>query len=364
MSSKKSKTRNLRHILESPFNLKWSEKTVEEITLLQEALNECLPLARLEKKQINLNFKARQENIKEKNVGDDKIKEENLYRSYIVPGFQAVLSGLEKNELSCFITDNDITPILMLKVLLVYGHTNNVPFTIVPGLRAVTKSALGFSTMVLGFKKLVGDSNENNFHSIFKMVSQNPTIIDIPFVSKSNKEGGSKHLSKSADDFLKSKSSKETVLADKAYLFRQNKDKRAFTPVIKKTGHVKDTVKDKTDSFIPFCAMEPSNATSLAVTKEEVHNTDSDDSQELMDFFVDNIADESLLEEGKRKGNVQTPNFKHKPRFDQKNSLQKHEGGKKFKTNEQTINYKPLIIKSVTNNLKRNKKRKRNKKVP
>lgn len=74
-----------------------------------------------------------------------------IYRQFLALGFQSVIRGLEKQNLCCVIIAGNITPLLQ-KVVLEHCQANNVPVTIIPDLKRISKSALGFATMVLGFK--------------------------------------------------------------------------------------------------------------------------------------------------------------------------------------------------------------------
>lgn len=70
----------------------------------------------------------------------------------MAPGYQSVIRGMEKKDLCCAVFSNDVTPTLLLKVALTCAQTSSIPAIIVPDLKTITSSALGFATMALGFK--------------------------------------------------------------------------------------------------------------------------------------------------------------------------------------------------------------------
>lgn len=73
-------------------------------------------------------------------------------RNFLAPGYQSVIRGMEKKELCCAIFSGDVTPSILLKVALTCAQTNSIPAIVIPDLKSITSSALGFATMALGFK--------------------------------------------------------------------------------------------------------------------------------------------------------------------------------------------------------------------
>ncbi|XP_054268460.1 uncharacterized protein LOC128990197 [Macrosteles quadrilineatus] len=307
MSQKKPKAKNVRNILAAPLSIQWSDGNPECVAALQKVLEELLPLAKLENKSLKLISKeAEGKNHPEKPILK---KHNNVFRSYLTPGFQSVTRGLEKGELSCVMMAGDISPPMIPRVICSYCHSNNVPLMVVPQLKHITKTTLGFSTMALGLKK-IADTPNNQFYPIYQIISQNPSVLTTPFdKSKSeqlvNKKQEESTVVKNKAPVFCDPSTKPKVL----YLYRDKGSERVFRPGMGTNGEkiikVSDTSKDVMDAdFIGFSKSESKiskhSSVNVFKTSEKGNINDDDSDCDSLDedniFFVDNNPDQMLLD--------------------------------------------------------------------
>ncbi|XP_046674146.1 uncharacterized protein LOC124363088 isoform X1 [Homalodisca vitripennis] len=409
MFTKKVKVKSLRNVLASPFHLQWLKKSEEEIAPVRDSLAKLLPAAKLERTQLSKQWKL-SEVINEKNkVGSNK--QHNLYRNYLALGFQSVIRGLEKKELCCVILSSEITPVSLQKVLVASAYTNGVPALVIPDLKKIAKSSLGFTTMVIGFKNIVSESPENQFYPVYRMISENPLSIDAPFLL-SQKEDiiSDQDVNMVFDEPSKKQQEK---LIESLYLYRKTTNERVFVPENKKGPINENSSKNDTQKMDDFIHLDKAQVkiASLNDVKKELpsktnsYDIDDEDDTDSCDdniFFVDSKPDESLLSTEKQtinNDNMQWENSlknRHKketnrksfsnnqvkssqhskspnksPGFNQSNvvnvqeketssqpvsHLKKKQKRLKLKTcNPSKVNFRPLLVMSVTNNSKKNK---------
>uniref|UniRef100_A0A1B6KD45 Ribosomal protein L7Ae/L30e/S12e/Gadd45 domain-containing protein n=1 Tax=Graphocephala atropunctata TaxID=36148 RepID=A0A1B6KD45_9HEMI len=394
MFPKKVKVKSLRNILASPFHLQWSKKSEEEIAPVRNALEKLLPAAKLEKKPLNKQLKSGQ-GIAEK-TSIDSSREENVYRTYIAPGFQSVIRGLETKEICCVVLSDEISPISLQKVIFAYTHAYGVPTLVVPDLKKITKSSLGFTTMVMGFKNIVSESSDNLFHPIFRMVSENPQSVQAPFLLlQKDSNLSDKDVSKQFDEPPKKPQETKT---ENLYLYRENLNERVFIPQNKNSNISKTSFKMIKQEVGDFISIEKYTGKSTAINIKELasknssdgYDDDDDDDTDSCDdnlFFVDNRPDQSLMSTERQTSNHEKVQMKppltkqhqkkfHKNSFpnNMKNvqpstgkSIKKSSGfnrsnNKNVHKNSSTINFRPLLVKSVTSNNSKNNKTQRKKK--
>ena len=78
--------------------------------------------------------------------------EEQKSRENLCLGVNAVTRGLHSSVLASVLLAKDVDPRMLISHIITMCSTKAVPVLVVPSLRQVTKEALGFSCLAVGFK--------------------------------------------------------------------------------------------------------------------------------------------------------------------------------------------------------------------
>ncbi|KAL0275316.1 UNVERIFIED_CONTAM: hypothetical protein PYX00_003203 [Menopon gallinae] len=234
LSGLKKKKKLKKNVLALPDNLSIKKPVFKESDILNitKLLESVLPGARLPATQPAQKQSDDSSAVNKK----ETISEQHLKRKQLLIGINSVSRGISKKTVACFLLADDIQPHFLYRHLLVLCSLKYIPYIFMPGFRELTRNALGFPCIVLGFK-----NNSTDFLPVINLIKSVFASGSILLESKVQKDEETDH--KVEDD-----SSEKVENYKFSYVERESKTKRTFVPdVVVNAQEVKNNNKD----FIP-----------------------------------------------------------------------------------------------------------------
>lgn len=78
----------------------------------------------------------------------------NVYvsRNSVILGLNAITRSLEKNNVCCVLMDANIEPQILLRHIIVMAQNKQVPILLLPDLKSITLSIIGFASAAYALK--------------------------------------------------------------------------------------------------------------------------------------------------------------------------------------------------------------------
>ncbi|KAF2883331.1 hypothetical protein ILUMI_22833 [Ignelater luminosus] len=309
-AKKKLKKTTVKNVLAAPYSNYWPLLKTEDTTSLLDLLNEHLTkikptkvnipwselknIPRLDRKEFRLNY------IKTKLDSQEMFNKPN--NSEIVFGVNETTRLLENDSVSSILITGEVNPQIMVKHIIDMAVLKKVPVLIIPNLKNTLKEKTGIASVTIAFKELSMDSQYWTIDQKIKEISSNYAVPQdhINYHRKDYNSDDDELISQcSPMDVDESSFKSESKPSCNLYLFRKSIAERAFVPELSQ----------KREIIQPFNELEVNSSGFLA--------------------FSDSITNRKS-EDDTRKDNIQ----------------------KKSK-----VSYKSLLIKRITNNKDRGKKK-------
>ncbi|PNF28110.1 hypothetical protein B7P43_G12267 [Cryptotermes secundus] len=191
LSGKKNKKRD-RHghtVIASPYDPYWPVLAEDaEVELNQLLLSVLHPVRRpvskvnwseLRKVPLKQRREVRQKLQQESNADFSSDRSEELRRCMFL-GVNSVTRGLESASVGFVLLAQDADPKILVSHIPTMCAMQGVPILIMPSLRSIVNTALGFSCIALGVKRSAVESEGSHFHMLFKAVSEQCNKIPVP----------------------------------------------------------------------------------------------------------------------------------------------------------------------------------------
>ncbi|XP_012145680.1 uncharacterized protein LOC100879287 [Megachile rotundata] len=247
LSAKKTPNKGLRNVLAQPQDNYWPIVNANKRSGLEELLNKTMPLikrpdhsipwSKLRHMKKEERAQVKREAIsKEGSVPDPKIS------NSVILGINAITRALEKENICCVLMDADIDPPLLVKHIIQMAQNSKIPLLLLPQLKTITLSTIGFACAACALKNDVKESPDHHFyplyqtiHNIFKdMPSPKNTfklIERINYSEKSESYETDDSSNEMESQMESSKTAKYTLSTD-VYMYRSSRKERAFVPPI------------------------------------------------------------------------------------------------------------------------------------
>ncbi|KAK7872917.1 hypothetical protein R5R35_004237 [Gryllus longicercus] len=230
-----------RNILTKPDDDYWPVINEEENARLHEAFQRLL-----DNEQNLDNMKLVQKEL--------MILKRKKWLEYLVFGINDVPRSVIKGSVAAVLIADDITPRHLVQHVATLCGTAAVPILIVSSFRQYTKQLLGFSSIAVGIRKHVGESEDNKFYEILKLVKE----ISENYKPPSSITQFRKAALQKRKEIKNTVSPEKTVAVKKStpstdlYLYRTSHASRVFVPESQKveSSSPKIVQKPKMEDFM------------------------------------------------------------------------------------------------------------------
>ncbi|XP_071856617.1 uncharacterized protein [Bombus fervidus] len=244
LSAKKGSVKGSRNVLAQPQDSFWPIVDEGKCPLLEDVLNKLMPSIKRPSKLIpwsQLRHMKKEERIKAKK--EALLKQENIPNSELVNsvvlGINHITRSLEKNNVCCILMDANISPPLLIKHVIYMAQNKKIPVLLLPKLKTVTLSTIGFASAAFALKNVVMDFTDHHFYPLYTTICDIFKDVPLPKNSlqlfkdietleqiTSDKED---KRSVESESRVSSEPIKHTVSTN-VYMYRSSRKERAFVP--------------------------------------------------------------------------------------------------------------------------------------